>query len=190
MAEWIRATLQIGMPLTAMSWLMFNWLYGAGQLPREAGHKAIREQLDSLRKHHRTSKTRRGNYLYRQWMLFGGGFYGLSVLWTLLVIESMEFVGFIVRFDLQSLLADGVMALLVSFVVAQASNILAALLWFGYWPGANSAIVPWVVMAYAGYLYGIHLARERQTLHHWRDLAREIKHWKSTQGEKTHHDND
>ncbi len=175
MADWVFATIQIGLPLTAMSWLMFNWLYGAGQLPREAGHKAIRDHLDSLRKHHKTSKTRRGNYLYRQWMLFGGGFYGLSVLWTLLVIETLELIGFIVDFDMQALLADGVIAMLISFALAQLGNIVSALLWFGYWPDNGGAIIPWVVMAYAGYLYGIHLARERQTLHRWRDLSREVK---------------
>lgn len=181
MADWIFATIQIGLPLTAMSWLMFNWLYGAGQLPREAGHKAIRDHLDSLRKHHKTSKTRRGNYLYRQWMLFGGGFYGLSVLWTLLVIETFELIGFIVDFDLQALLADGVLAMLISFALAQLGNIVSALLWFAYWPDNGGAIIPWVVMAYAGYLYGIHLARERQTLHHWRDLSREVKKMRKQQ---------
>lgn len=162
-----------------MSWLMFNWLYGAGQLPREAGHKAIRDHLDSLRKHHKTSKTRRGNYLYRQWMLFGGGFYGLSVLWTLLVIETLELIGFIVDFDMQALLADGVVAMLISFALAQLGNIVSALLWFGYWPDNGGAVIPWVVMAYAGYLYGIHLARERQTLHHWRDISREVNNMRN-----------
>lgn len=169
---WIIATIQLGLPMVAMSWLMFNWLYGAGQLPREAGHKAIREHLTTLRKHHKTNKAKNGNYLYKQWLFFGGGFYGLAVLWTLLVIEFSELLSFIFNFDLAILLADGVVALLVTFIVAQFGNIIAALLWFGYWPDGNEAIVPWVAMAYCGYLFGIHLARERQTLHGVSDLIR------------------
>ena len=103
-------------------------------------------------------------------MLFGGGFYGLAILWTLLVIEFSELVGFLFNFDLQSLMADGFVAMLLNLAVAQLANIVSALLWFGYWPDAGEAVIPWVFIAYMGYLYGIHLARERQTLHHWRDL--------------------
>lgn len=167
---WFAAAIKIGLPMTLMSWLMFNWLYGAGQLPREAGHKAIREHLTHLKKHRKTSKTKNGNYLYKQWLFFGGGFYGLAVLWTLLAIEVSELAGFIFNFDLQKLLADGFLAVLINLFAAQLSNILTALLWFGYWPTDNDNIVPWLAMAYAGYMWGIHLARERQTLHNVSDL--------------------
>ncbi|MDO8908429.1 MAG: hypothetical protein Q7W55_08010 [Pseudohongiella sp.] len=173
LSTWFVAAIQLGLPMAAMSWLMFNWLYGAGQLPREAGHKAIREHLTTLRKHHKTNKAKSGNYLYKQWLFFGGGFYGLAVLWTLLVIEVGEFIGFIFNFDLAILLADGVIALLVKIIVAQFGNIISALIWFAYWPtGGGSDIVPWVGAAYAGYLLGIHYAREKQTLHSLSDLLK------------------
>lgn len=172
---WLFAAIQLGLPMAIMSWLMFNWLYGAGQLPREAGHKAIREHLTTLRKHHKTNKAKSGNYLYKQWLFFGGGFYGLAILWTLLVIEVSELIRFILNFDLAALLADGVIALLVAIIVAQFGNILSALLWFGYWPSGNQAIVPWVAMAYGGYLLGIHFARESQTLHSVSDLMNRLK---------------
>lgn len=172
---WLIAALELGLPMAVLSWLMFNWMYGAGQLPREAGHKAIREHLTMLRKHHQTSKPKNGNYLYKQWLFFGGGFYGLAVLWTLLVIEASELAGFLYNFDLTALLADGVIALAVNFVVAQVGNIITALLWFGYWPSGSQAVVPWLAMAYGGYLIGIHFARERQTLHRVSDLMNKHK---------------
>lgn len=172
---WIAAGFKLGLPMTAMSWLMFNWLYGAGQLPRDAGHQAIREHLTTIKKHHKANKPRHGNYLYKQWLFFGGGFYGLAVLWTLLIIEVRELLLFIVNFDLATLLANGIAALVISLVAAQLSNILSALLWFGYWPGNGGAILPWIAMAYAGYLWGIHLARERQSLHSLSDLLRKSK---------------
>lgn len=172
---WFIAALQLGLPMAAMSWLMFNWLYGAGQLPRDAGHKAIREHLTTLRKNHKTNKAKNGNYLYKQWLFFGGGFYGLAILWTLLVIEISELIGFILNFDLAELLADGFIAMIVTLIVAQFGNIITALLWFGYWPESGEAIIPWLAMAYAGYLIGIHYARERQTLHGVSDLVSKTK---------------
>jgi hypothetical protein len=175
--EWLMAAIELGLPMAVMSWLMFNWLYGAGQLPREAGHKAIREHLTNLKKHHKKSKSKNGNYLYKQWLFFGGGFYGLAVLWTLLVIEISELIGFIVNFDLSALLANGIIALMVSVIVAQFGNIVSAMLWFGYWPSDGAAAVIWVLMAYAGYLTGIHFARERQALHQTSDLISKKK-WK------------
>ncbi|OFE13481.1 hypothetical protein PHACT_10305 [Pseudohongiella acticola] len=174
--EWVVAAIQLGLPMAVMSWLMFNWLYGAGQLPRDAGHKAIREHLAKLKKQHKKSKSRSGNYLYKQWLFFGGGFYGLAVLWTLLVIEVSELIGFIISFDLTALLENGIIALMVSVVVAQFGNILAAMLWFSYWPSEQgSTVVIWFLMAYGGYLLGIHFARERQTLHQASDLISKNK---------------
>lgn len=47
---WFIAALKLGMPVAGMSWLMFNWLNGAGQLSKNAGHKAIRQQLEHIKK--------------------------------------------------------------------------------------------------------------------------------------------
>ncbi|TFH72240.1 hypothetical protein E3V39_11620 [Gammaproteobacteria bacterium LSUCC0112] len=168
---WFIAAFKLGIPVAGMSWLMFNWLYGAGQLSRSAGHKAIREQLEQIKKSHKTNKAKSGNYLYRQWMMFGGGFYGLAVLWTLLSIEVLELIGFLFNFNLQELLADGVIAMIVNFIVAQFGNIVTAVVWFAYWPDGDQPMLPWILVAYAGYLIGIHLAREQQTLHGVKDLV-------------------
>ena len=167
---WFVAALKLGLPVAVMSWLMFNWLYGAGQLSRNAGHKAIREQLEQIKKTHKTNKAKSGNYLYRQWLMFGGGFYGLAVLWTLLSIEVAEIIGFLFNFDPQALMPDGLVAMLLNFLAAQVNNIVTAAVWFAYWPEGNQPVLPWVLMAYAGYLLGIHLAREQQTLHKVSDL--------------------
>lgn len=174
--DWLEAIIKLGIPMAVLGWLMFNWLYGAGQLSRDDGHKAIRERLNELRKQHKTNKSKHGNYLYKQWLFFGGGFYGLTVLWTLLVIEVGEMIGFIANFDLAALLADGVVALFVNLVLSQLGNIITAFLWFGYWPANGGAsVVIWVGIAYAGYLLGIHLAREGESMHSLADLKNRIK---------------
>lgn len=174
--DWLEAIIKLGIPMSVLGWLMFNWLYGAGQLSREAGHKAIRQRLDELKKQHKTNKSKHGNYLYKQWLFFGGGFYGLAVLWTLLVIEIREVIGFIFNFDLAALLANGIVGLFVNLVVSQVGNVIAAFMWFGYWPdGGGSSIVIWVGIAYAGYLLGIHLAREGESMHSLADLKSRIR---------------
>tara|TARA_R100001129_G_scaffold171493_1_gene141662 strand:+ start:112 stop:666 length:555 start_codon:yes stop_codon:yes gene_type:complete len=172
----LEAIIKLGIPMSVLGCLMFNWLYGAGQLSRDAGHKAIRERLNEIKKQHKSNKSKHGNYLYKQWVFFGGGFYGLTVLWTLLVIESMELIGFIVNFDLAALLANGIVALIVNLVLSQLGNIVAALLWFGYWPDDSGAsVVIWAGTAYAGYLLGIHLAREGESLQSLSDIKSRIR---------------
>ena len=158
---WFIAAFKLGIPVAGMSWLMFNWLYGAGQLSRNAGHKAIREQLDFIKKCHKNNKAKSGNYLYRQWMMFGGGFYGLAILWTLLSIEVLELFSFLLNFNLQELLADGLIALVVNFFVAQFGNIVSAVVWFAYCPEGDQPMLPWILVAYVGYLIGVHPAREQ-----------------------------
>lgn len=59
---WLEAALKLGIPMTVLGWLMFNWLYGAGQLSREAGHGAIRARLNEIRQQHKTNKSKHGNY--------------------------------------------------------------------------------------------------------------------------------
>jgi len=87
---------------------------------------------------------------------FGGGFYGLTVLWTLL--------------------ANGIDALIVNLVLSQPGNVVAALLWFCYWPdGSDASVVIWVGTAYAGYLLGIHMAREGESLQRRSDMKSRIR---------------
>jgi hypothetical protein len=107
---WFLAVIQLGVAMAVMNWLVFNWLFGAAQLPREAGHNAIREHLMTLRKHPKTNKTKiktkNSNYLYKRWLFFKGSFYGLAVLWTLRVIGVSELTGLIFNFNMAALLAD------------------------------------------------------------------------------------
>lgn len=174
--SWLVATIKLGVPMAVLSWLMFNWLYGAGQLPRDAGHKAIRDRLTELKKQRKSNKSKHGNYLYKQWLFFGGGFYGLAVLWTLLVIEIRELIEFIANFDLAALLANGIIALIINVIIAQLGNVVTALFWFGYWPnGGGPSVVIWVLIAYGGYLVGIHFARDTESLHSLSDLKNRIK---------------
>lgn len=174
---WFVAAIKLGLPMSVMSWLMFNWLYGAGQMSRDAGHKAIRDRLQELKQTHKNNRSRSGNYLYRQWLFFGGGFYGLAVLWTLLVIEAGELIRFFTNFDMASLLANGIVALCINFVISQLGNMLVALMWFAYWPedGGSAVVLAWVLMAYAGYLFGIHLARETESLHSYSAIVARLK---------------
>ena len=90
-------------------------------------------------------------------MYFGRGFYGLAALWTLVVIEVSELIGFVFNFSgLDALFGDGLIAFLFNLAMNQLSNLINAFVWFSYWDGS---MLIWVLVAYAGYLAGIEAAR-------------------------------
>ncbi|MAO39016.1 MAG: hypothetical protein CMK70_01935 [Pseudohongiella sp.] len=173
--DWLEAIIKLGIPMSVLGWLMFNWPAAPGSCRARPATRPF-QRHDELKKQHKTNKSKQGNYLYMQWPFFGGGFYGLAVLWTLLVIEIREMIGFIFNFDLAALLANGIVGLLVNLVVSQLGNVVAAFMWLGYWPdGGGSSVIIWVGIAYTGYLLGIHLAREGESMHSLADLKSRIR---------------
>ena len=90
-------------------------------------------------------------------MYFGSGFYGLAVLWTLLVIEVLEGLKFVFNFPgFEALFGDGLIPFFVELGMNQLGNLISAFVWFGYWDGS---VFIWVPVAYAGYWLGIEAAR-------------------------------
>ncbi len=154
------AVLLLGMPLVVLSWLLFSFLFESGEIGRDADHKLISERVKQLKKS--TEKSlKKSNVLYKKWMWFGSGFYGLAGLYTLAIIEIRELIGFLFNLpQLSSMLADGLVEALLQFLINQLGNIIQAFLWWNYWP-ADSVLV-WLVVAYLGYWLGVELARRRQ----------------------------
>ncbi|MFT5573790.1 MAG: hypothetical protein ACI9FR_002726 [Cryomorphaceae bacterium] len=101
------------------------------------------------------------NYFFDRWMWFGSGFYGLAALWTLLVVEVMDVINFVISFPgLNKLFADGVVSLVVDLVLNQITNIISAFIWFTYW--GNDSVVTWFLTAYLGYMAGMKVAQFQQ----------------------------
>lgn len=164
----LRATIELGLPLALMSWLLFTRMFLSGEIDRGAGRKAIERHVKAAKKTYakdRKQDTRsfaqksKTDIVFEKWMYFGSGFYGLAAFWTLLVIEVSELIGFVFNFPgFAALFADGVIALLFSLAMGQLGNLVSAFVWFGYWEGSFLILL---LVAYAGYWAGIEAARRK-----------------------------
>lgn len=151
----------LGIPMVLLSWFLFSWMFERGDLNREDSRQAINSRVKELKKNKESTSAEKKNLIYDKWMWFGSGFYGLAGLWTLLVIEVREFIGFLFNLSaLRSWAADGFIDALIDFFLAQLGNVIQAFVWFNYWPA--DSIVIWVLVAYAGYWLGVEIGRRHK----------------------------
>ena len=154
----LEALIKLGLPMVALSWFIFSWLYGSGEIDRDADRKAISARLKKMKKSFNKDATENPHFIFGKWMKFGGGFYGLAGLWTFAVIEILDFFRFVFYFPgIAQLLEDVIISFVVSFLINQFGNVISAFLWFSYWPAES--ILLWILIAYLGYWTGVELAR-------------------------------
>src|SRR4029079_2507154 len=91
----LRAIFELGIPVAALSWLLFYRLYSRGDVARDADSKTIDAGLKEIKEAAKKSKEHSGSVVYTKWMKFGGGFYGVAALWTLLMIEASGIAGMV-----------------------------------------------------------------------------------------------
>jgi len=73
-------------------------------------------------------------FLYKKWMKFGGGFYGIVTFLTYLHIEIIEVIDFFQSFfGTESILSKLGLMLFVEFFVDSIINFVYAFLWPFYW---------------------------------------------------------
>lgn len=151
----------LGMPVAALSWVIFYRLYGTGVLDRAANDKEIEQSLKDWKKEEGPS-----GFLQSRWMKFGGGFYGVAALWTFFCVEVSDLFGFVTDFPgLDALFAGGIVSFAVDVLINQLSNMLNALIWFTWWGGRDSMVVAAFLVAYGGYFVGSNLARREINWH-------------------------
>jgi hypothetical protein len=175
----LSAVFELGVPVAALSWLLFYRLYSRGALSRDADHKAIRSSLKQVKEATKKSKEHADSVLHTKWMKFGGGFYGVVALWTLIVIEVGGVVSTIADpSSLEVMFDHGLVAAIVGMIVNQFSTLVQAVLWFQWWPDKVEGPLVWFAVGYAGYMAGLNLARHetelgnRVTAWHWRSQLR------------------
>ena len=153
----LKAVIQLGAPIAFLSWLMFSWMFKNDKLSVDEDRKALGNSLKELKKSSKGNDDDFG-FLQKRWMRLGSGFYGLAALWTLFISELGDIYNFIVNFPgFAKLLADGAVALFISFLMNQIQNLITAFTWFNYWP--DSHVWLWVIVAYLAYLLGIEIAK-------------------------------
>ncbi|MFK7864228.1 MAG: hypothetical protein AB8B95_08400 [Pseudohongiellaceae bacterium] len=163
LVELVEASIVLGAPLFGLSWFLFSWMYGSGDIDRNADQKSTKQQLKSqaksLKKKWQLGDKSKAAYIYGRWAAFGGGFYGLAALWTFVVIEVTQAIDFTLNFPgFAELFEDGVVSFAVELLINQIGNMVSAFVWFGYWP--SNTMVLWVLVAYAGYRLGMGFAKE------------------------------
>ncbi|QIB64827.1 hypothetical protein [Kineobactrum salinum] len=166
----------LALPVTLLSWWLFDRLYAAGRLERGLDGKAFKSQLKRIKTE---SKKDKSDFLSTRWMRFGGGFYGVAALWTFACIELTELAAFLADFNgFAALFEDGILAFVISFLVNQFVNFVMAFIWFTWWPdvAGGASIFLWLVAAYAGYLAGLYLAQRNVTMNSVRDRLLEFRH--------------
>lgn len=159
----IEAIIKLGIPVAVLSWFIFSWLYGAGEIDRKANHKAVSARIKKMKKSFEKKEESNANFVYEKWMWFGSGFYGLAGLWSFAVIEISDMLRFVFNFPgLAVLFEDGIISFLVALGLNQVGNIITAFVWFTYWPAESMLI--WVLIAYVGYWVGVEMARRGMEL--------------------------
>ena len=159
-SELLHAVFELGMPVAAISWLLFYRLYSRGHLARDADQKTIDASLKTMRKAEKESKETSDSVLHTKWMKFGGGFYGVAAAWTLIYIEASGIVGVVLHPSvLKTMFDKGLVNLITSQITGQVSTFVDAAIWFSWWPGKGHGPVLWFVVAYVAYMAGLNLAR-------------------------------
>ncbi len=183
----LRAIFELGLPVAALSWLLFYRLYSRGELARDADHKTIQSSLKQVKEATKKSKTHTDNVLHTKWMKFGGGFYGVAALWTLIVIEVGGVVSTLADpSSIKAMFSHGLIEFFVNLLVNQFTTFVQALIWFDWWPGKQHDLVVWIAIAYLGYIAGLNLARRETALG-----SRVVSwHWRAQLRSWFHRDND
>lgn len=164
--EAFEALFKAALPLGILSYFLFHGSLVAGRLGKITSRKALKSEFKRIRREARAAKKagqKRAspNPLYNKWLKFGGGFYGLVALWTFMVIEIQEVIGFLLGFPgLGSLVDQLGFGLLIEFFINSLANFIRAIAWPVYWPDVlqSERILLWLAIAYAGYWLGMRAA--------------------------------
>jgi hypothetical protein len=162
--EAIEALIKAGLPVALLSFLLMYWSLHRGHLKETGSMKALQEELKQLSKDKNEECNQTGDPIHNKWMKFGGGFYGVVAILTLLVIEWSDVKQFGIA-GFQEILADlnigTLINLVMNLMIEQFKTFIAAISWPVYWMGEieSGNIWIWFLAAYAGYSGGTHLAR-------------------------------
>ena len=158
--ELLRAILELGLPVAALSWLLFYRLYSRGVLSRDADRKSIEASVKTIRKAEKESNEKHDSLIHAKWMKFGGGFYGVAAAWTLIYLEASGIVSVVLH---PSAVLDsfkkGIGDFIGQKISGQVTTLVDAATWFSWWPGRGHNPVAWFVVAYVAYIAGLNLAR-------------------------------
>ena len=169
--EFIKAMLSVGVITALASFVLFCWSLRSeqqhasdktaeGSVGNNGNrHWAIVEQVQQSRLYRAQSAL-----LHKHWVEYGGGFYGLIAVLTLLWVEGHEIIDFLGDFDsLAEFFSSDIISSLISLMVNAIMNAVMAFAWPAYWLAEinSSHVWLWFVAAWLGYLGGKRLAESQ-----------------------------
>ena len=174
----LEALLTLGLPVAVLSWLIFRWIYRRGDIDRNASNKDLSARLKEMKKTFKQDKANKPHVVYRRWMGFGSGFYGLTGLWTFGVIEISQILNVIFHpVQVIGPVFNGVFDYIVDVLINQVENFISAMLWFTYWSHDDSRFLIWIVVPWAGYWAGIKLAQREIAAPHLDRLELQVMNY-------------
>lgn len=162
MFEILSAVFTLGVPVFLVTWYLLRRLYRSGKLEQGVDFETLKTRLKGIKKEQESSD----DFLHRNWMKFGGGFYGITAVATLILIELADLLNFISNFPgIAALIEKGPVSLFADFIVNQIENFFTSILWFAHWGDDGSGVLIWAISAYACYYLGVRAAE--RSLEEW-----------------------
>lgn len=141
----------LGVPVACLSWVLFARLFESGAVSPEQSNRELGRERELRR---RSAEDPVAKRLTR----YGGGFYGITALWTLIAAELVDLWGLLIDPSaLGPMLQGGVGGLLSAFVAAQIENFVTAMTWFAFW--SEGSVVVSLAVAFVGFRAGLEAAR-------------------------------
>lgn len=160
-SDLVAALFTAGLPLFVLSFGLISWALHRGRLHGETVRE-LQDGIKVLRKTQKDKKTREKiDPALDKWLRFGGGFYGLVALYTWLLVEWDELIGFLWGLGDMVLNLDpgALIGLLIKLFIESIMNFVVAIGWPAYW--LKSMNEPWLLLAaaYGGYWSGMKAAQ-------------------------------
>lgn len=152
----LAAFFTLGVPVFLITWYLFRRLYRTGKLEQGVDFETLKSSLKGMKKEEKSD-----DFLHRNWMKFGGGFYGITAVATLILIEIADLFALIRDFPgIAALLENGLVSLLVDFIINQIENFFTAILWFAHWGDGGGGVIIWALVAYGCYYLGVRVSEK------------------------------
>lgn len=167
MLEFIEAVFKAGVPVGAVSFMLYFYSLKGGQFTETGNLKRLKAEMKAYKKS-KAHKKKSGNILHDKWMKFGGGFYGVMAFWTYLTVEMKEIWDFFEGVSGWPQLVELLtFSNLVRLLIDSITNFITAITWPFYWMNelSGNSDIMWLLVVYGGYSLGMNYGRHKA--HEW-----------------------
>jgi hypothetical protein len=147
---------KLALPVGILSFVMVSWALKKGHVQEKLNVKALHQEMKAQKKGKKEDKPKH-DLFHRQWVKFGGGFYGIVALYTYFLVELKEVREFIASFGGFFAFIDQLsIHTIIQMFIEGLKNFITAISWPAYWISEFSPnhIWIWGGMAYGAYWLG------------------------------------